>query len=299
MAFSFQCQLHLEAWREGRAALPACGRLCPAIPAPWYQTRLLPWACGLAPPPQKEPGWGKWVSSGALQTPDSEQKRVDLLGLFQPSWAKEETVEGSRQPRRGRGSVGKAERGGLSRLAGAGDSPWSETGPQCHGDGPDRPKSFLRLGGGLGPFSKRLLRSTNARTSLMAAREEPQLPASSVVQPGGRWGWWRWHHRGRGDPQCPGWASGEEAVRDKPLVTDSVHPPQEPRQRAQGRQPVLQGQSTEETPRSSYKRARVSIRQKPRLRTQEAELIHGCSAHRAAVCPGEACPRPDPPSEAP
>lgn len=154
-------------------------------------------------------------------------------------------------------------------------------------------------GGGLGPFSKRLLRSTNARTSLMAAREEPQLPASSVVQPGGRWGWWRWHHRGRGDPQCPGWASGEEAVRDKPLVTDSVHPPQEPRQRAQGRQPVLQGQSTEETPRSSYKRARVSIRQKPRLRTQEAELIHGCSAHRAAVCPGEACPRPDPPSEAP
>lgn len=28
------------------------------------------------------------------QTPDSEQKRVDLLGLFQPSWAKEETVEG-------------------------------------------------------------------------------------------------------------------------------------------------------------------------------------------------------------
>lgn len=45
--------------------------------------------------------------------------------------------------------MGKAERGGLSRLAGAGDSPWSETGPQCHGDGPDRPKSFLRLGGGV------------------------------------------------------------------------------------------------------------------------------------------------------
>lgn len=92
-------------------ALPACGRLCPAVPAPWYQTRLLPWACGLAPPPQNEPGWGERVSAGALQTPDSEQKRVDLPGLFQPSWAKKETVEGSRQPRRGRGGVGKAERG--------------------------------------------------------------------------------------------------------------------------------------------------------------------------------------------
>lgn len=69
--------------------------------------------------------------------------------------------------------------------------------------------------GGLGPLSKRLLRSKNAHTSLMAAREEPQLPASSVVQPGAGAGA-RWHHRGRGDPQCPGWASGEEAVRDKP-----------------------------------------------------------------------------------
>lgn len=145
------------------------------------------------------------------------------------------------------------------------------------------PRAFSGWGG-LGPLFKRLLRSTDACTSLMAAREEPRLPASSVVQLGGCR-----HHQGREDPQCPGWASGEEAVCDKPLVTDGVRPPQEPRQHAQGRQPVLQGQSPEETHRSGYKRARISIRQKPRLRTQEAVLIHGCSAHRAAVCPGKAC----------
>ena len=110
-------------------------------------------------------------------------------------------------------------------------------------------KSFLRLGvggGGLGPLFKRLLRSTDACTSLMAARKEPRLPASSVVQLGGCR-----HHQGRGDPQCPGWTSGEEAVRDKPLVTDSVRPPQEPRQHAQG-------QSPEETHRSGYQWARVT-----------------------------------------
>ena len=189
----------------------------------------------------------------------------------------------------GGGARGRQRAGSLSRPVGVGASTWSETELQCHGAGPDKPKSFLRLGvggGGLGPLFKRLLRSTDACTSLMAARKEPRLPASSVVQLGGCR-----HHQGRGDPQCPGWTSGEEAVRDKPLVTDSVRPPQEPRQHAQG-------QSPEETHRSGYQWARVSIRQKPRLRTQEAVLVHGCSAHRAAVCRAEACPRPAPPSEA-
>lgn len=214
VAFSFQCQLHLEAWREGRAALPACGRLCPAIPAPWYQTRLLPWACGLAPPPQNEPGWGERVSSGALRPQTVSRKGWTCWGSFSLHGQKRRRWRGVGSCVGGGGVWGRQRGVASPGPRGLGIHPGQRQGRSAMETVQTDPRASSGWGG-LGSLSKRLLGSANARTSLTAAREEPQLTASSVVQPGAGAGA-RWHHRGRGDPQCPGWVSGEEAVRDKP-----------------------------------------------------------------------------------
>lgn len=92
-------------------ALPACRRLCPAMPAPWYQTRLLPRACKLAPPPQNEPGWGERLSTEALRAPDSEQKRVDLPPLFPGFLGKRGDSGGESAAAWGWGERGEGQRG--------------------------------------------------------------------------------------------------------------------------------------------------------------------------------------------
>lgn len=85
VAFSFQFQFHLEAWREGRAALPACRRLYshPAAPAPppGPGTAAVPAPLGSRTPPpspSSEPSWGERRTERRLQAPNHEQKRMDL-----------------------------------------------------------------------------------------------------------------------------------------------------------------------------------------------------------------------------
>lgn len=186
MAFSFQCQFHLEARREGKAALPACRGLCPAMPAPWYQTRLLPRAHKLAPPPQNEPGWGERVSAGALQAPDSEQKRVDLPLLFPAFVGKRGDGGGESAAAWGWGGArGRPERGHpLQARGGLGLRPGQKQNC-CAMETVHTDASAFSGWEGLGLLFKVLLSSTNTCTRLMPVGEEARLPGSSVVQLGG------------------------------------------------------------------------------------------------------------------